>query len=397
MASAGYDLYCSDPDHLTAQMSPLHSPTLRGSDDGPPLDLSSGAVLTRTRSNTDESLHGRAAMLMSLPPPALPEEPGTTPPRPTAVRTKSLSPSSSDVQLLPTDLTCVGLADDAADVWALKIVKLVAYPELIVPKTVDAESIPVLKPVQSEVPYSDAPEDAPSRTPSPSTSLSSEGEDGYFSASPPNQSSTSLVSSAASRSAESLPTTGTQLETRKVADRPSHLHRINPSTPQPLTPVHVRDIPSHYAISPLSPTPSSRHRRRITPDYAVPFFSLTRTQEGSSLTAPTAVLTSLFPPSERHMVICSDELDALDSPAHPVAEAEEMDDEGHEMGDKNGPMRCLQIDLRQFGLGKNPLFAYLWSIWALRLIFCAFLPRRQTRFSQPLFPRPGRERDQSYV
>ena len=110
LAAAGYDLYSSDPDNLTAQTSPLHSPSLHGSDDIP-LDLSSGAVLTRTRSNTGESLNGYAAKLMSLPPPTLSEDPESAPTStvPPTVRAKSLTPSSSDVQLLPTDLTCVGL------------------------------------------------------------------------------------------------------------------------------------------------------------------------------------------------------------------------------------------------------------------------------------------------
>lgn len=381
LAAAGYDLYSSDPNNLTAQMSPFHSPSLRGSDDGTPLDLSSGAILTRTRSNTGDSLNGRAAMLMSLPPPALPEEEpasNSAPPRPNAFRTKSLSPASSDVQLLPTDLTCVGLADDAADVWALKIVKLVAYPELVVPKTANVESTPLSKPMP---PYSGTPQVTPPRTPSPSTSVSSDGEDGYFSASPPNGSSTSLVSSSPSRSAESLPLTSSNPEARKAAARPSHLHRINSSALQPLTAAHVRE-PHSAVASPLSPGPApssrpGRHRsaaasNSATPNYAIPFFSLTRTQEGSSLTAPTTVLTSLFPPSERHMVICSDELDALDSPTRAGAEADandEMDDEGHEMGDKNGPMRCLQIDLRQFGLGTN-LLPLLSSLLSCDVYFC---------------------------
>jgi hypothetical protein len=51
--------------------------------------------------------------------------------RTSLTRTDTLSPSSSDVRVLAPDLTCIGLADDASDVWSLKIIKLVAYPELI--------------------------------------------------------------------------------------------------------------------------------------------------------------------------------------------------------------------------------------------------------------------------
>lgn len=94
------------------------------------------------------------------------------------------------------------------------------------------------------------------------------------------------------------------------------------------------------------------------------------------------------------MVICSDELDALDSPAHAVAEAEDMDDEGHEMGDKNGPMRCLQIDLRQFGLGKILLPLRMYGLYIrITLNYLCFLTHRQARPSEPLFPRAGRKRD----
>ena len=46
-------------------------------------------------------------------------------------RSHSHSPSGCDVQILDPDLTCIGLQDDNADVWGLKIMKLVAFPDLI--------------------------------------------------------------------------------------------------------------------------------------------------------------------------------------------------------------------------------------------------------------------------
>jgi hypothetical protein len=73
---------------------------------------------------------------------------------------------------------------------------------------------------------------------------------------------------------------------------------------------------------------------------AVGFFSFTRTSEGSSLTTDVSLLASLFPPGERHMVICSGELDAVENPTV------EEDDES-----SGGILKCLQIDLRRFGLG----------------------------------------------
>jgi len=81
---------------------------------------------------------------------------------------------------------------------------------------------------------------------------------------------------------------------------------------------------------------------------AVGFFSFTRTSEGSSLTTDVSLLASLFPPDERHMVICSGELDAVAN-ATTDFETEENDD------NSGGILKCLQIDLRRFGLDKHGL------------------------------------------
>ncbi|KAF9813561.1 hypothetical protein IEO21_05493 [Rhodonia placenta] len=217
LARAGFDLYSSDPSNFTAQSSD----EAEEADD----DLRTPAI----------------------------------PPRPAMTRSQSHSPSGCDVSVLAPDLTYVGLRDDSAETWGLKIVKLVAFPELITVDTVlTTDTV---------------------RPP----------------AAGPRERSASVSSSASS------------------------------------------------CASIISPPP-------------VPFFSFTRTAEGSSLTAPVELLAALFPPSERHMVICSDELDVLDSRAvSPTAdpgaeEDEEDDDEGAR--EAQGPMRCLQIDLRKFGLGQ---------------------------------------------
>ncbi|THH19774.1 hypothetical protein EW146_g1449 [Bondarzewia mesenterica] len=382
LGSAGFDLYSSDPDNLTSWVSPLPSPMMMGTDNGSILDIpdfSSGAVLTRTRSCTDASLSTQASSLMSsLSPlentiPAISSSTETmSTARPFFGRTKSVSPSSSEVNILEPDLTCVGLADDAADIWALKVIKLVAYPELVVPKTdatllasqqagkfstsligkdirgyhTSAEDIRMgsddARRSQIHSPASPGfftPHPTPPRSPSSGAVSSSEGEDGYFSASPHNLSTTSLVSSA-SRSLEDLWLTASKSSGRKKHDKKGRkifAYASNRVWPAPLT-----------------PGPSSRPHQNVSPGYDVPFFSLTRTTEGSSLTAPSSVLAHLFPQSERHMVICSDELDALDA-----GEREEVDkgEDGEEddMDRKNGLMKCLQIDLRQFGLDKHGL------------------------------------------
>jgi len=82
----------------------------------------------------------------------------------------------------------------------------------------------------------------------------------------------------------------------------------------------------------------------------VPFFSFTRTSEGSSLTTDVSLLAALFPPSERHMLICAGELDALD--AHESNSNQDQDDDTLSEG---GTLKCLQIDLRNFGLDKHGL------------------------------------------
>jgi hypothetical protein len=87
----------------------------------------------------------------------------------------------------------------------------------------------------------------------------------------------------------------------------------------------------------------------------VPFFSFTRTQEGTSLTTDVSLLAALFPPNERHMMICAGELDALDAQSSSTDSDSEDDEDTLSSG---GALKCLQIDLRRFGLGM-PFFRYL--------------------------------------
>ena len=96
----------------------------------------------------------------------------------------------------------------------------------------------------------------------------------------------------------------------------------------------------------------------------MPFFSFTRTPEGSSLAAPVALLAALFPASERHMVMCSQELDVVDSRAASPERWARVDGDGEEDEDEDGEgalpepegtLKCLQIDLRKFGLGECSL------------------------------------------
>ena len=86
----------------------------------------------------------------------------------------------------------------------------------------------------------------------------------------------------------------------------------------------------------------------------MPFFSFTRTAEGSSLTTDVSLLSALFPPHERYMISCSGELDAADDRDASAVQLTSDDDGGDD--DDYGPgstLRCLQIDLRRFGLGES--------------------------------------------
>ena len=158
LGSAGFDLYSSDPEHLTSQLSTLTSPILsplsKGLDDDSSihlLDLSStpstaistesGAVLTRSRSSTDASSASRLRKTTSSIVSSSSESEETETELATAkaspevrdgqpasvgskhhhlYRSQSHSPSGCDVQILDPDLTCIGLQDDNADVWGLK-------------------------------------------------------------------------------------------------------------------------------------------------------------------------------------------------------------------------------------------------------------------------------------
>ncbi|KAI0960460.1 hypothetical protein AcW1_004966 [Taiwanofungus camphoratus] len=445
LASAGFDLYSSDPRNLTAQLSTFTSPLLSPAADdstsihlldlaamstmslqqGNSIDPDGGAVFTRSRSSTNSSSASSQSRGQPVPPHlqmsnpldfsiGLPTandrteaedmDPNTPapPPRPSVSRAQSHSPSGCDVRVLPPDLTYIGLADDSADMWGLKIVKLVAFPELIAGlsgQTVDGAShssspVPVsmhdsiilpsgqmhiAAAIEGETESGsdtttrvglDSPKQDPELRASSESPLfdltrsrasdddpdddldnNSSDEDGYFSASP-------------RRSTEEHPSLEEYSDTSCVSESPA-----KSNTGRPLLPHHdtfntvntihpFNDDHDHIATRSrsrsVSVSSNLSNSRTLSP--LVPFFSFTRTSEGSSLTAPVPLLAKLFPSSERHMVICSDELDIMDSRnASPTVDnVEDLDSEQDEM-EAQGPLRCLQIDLRKFGLDKHGL------------------------------------------
>ncbi|KAI0353018.1 hypothetical protein OH77DRAFT_1497522 [Trametes cingulata] len=414
LGSAGFDLYLSDPTNLTAQIStfasPMVSPT--GEDDGGgsmslidlnalagagrnSFDTDTGIVFTRSRSNTNgttssSSSRSRDLLLQqaSSPPQddlsgsGTPEQASgaepksaSSPPgaRPALSRALSHSPSACDVRVLSPDITCVGLPDDSADTWGLKIIKLVAFPELIVgssgmpgraaerrtrsdraqsPTVLPAlpeEHIHVLSLSEGEVGSGSdtttrvAPEspkkDLPDRegSESPVFSLDHAGND---------------TDSAGDDSSDD-----DGAEARSRRPRLTHLDTLQT----------VKAASKTSPLSARSRSTSTSSSSSSAPPPLVPFFSFTRTPEGSSLAAPVSLLATLFPASERHMVMCSQELDVLDSrnasPERWAAEQDESaldddDDDGDVDGalpEPEGMLKCLQIDLRKFGLEKHGL------------------------------------------
>lgn len=347
-AGAGFDIYTADSTIPT--VSSLTPPA------SPYRDMGSNMVLTRARSSTD---------------------PEAFKPKP-----KSHSPTAGEVNVLDPDLTCVGLSDENVDHWSLKIIKLVAFPDLI--PSSSPESSP-----DSSVPL-DAPRSGPdSRSPSPmegseGSACSSSDEDGYFSHSPSqNLSSSSLVTSAASKSFSDIQKAFPRSHRHSVSEGSSHSHSsktsqsryrpfskhvispLSPIVPTPSTksvndpqalaavfslPSVGRWLPfrSRTHSLPLTHAESSQTQQRVK--HAVPFFSFTRTPEGSSLTASVEILASLFPPNERYMVLCGSELDACDERKHALNDDDVPESLGSMDGEEN-LLKCLQIDLRRFGLG----------------------------------------------
>lgn len=310
-AAAGFDMYSADPDSLSPE---LISSMSRSSIadfrfvEGTPTQ---GATMTRSRSVTDPNppKEGRLKEVKLPLPQTCPD----------------------DVQLLPSELTCVGLSDElGVDNWGLKIVKLVAFPDLISaakPLPLSPSSVTTPSIYSSESTSSSIFDFSPTVVSSASScsgSSSSDDEDDY----------SSHLSSL--KSSSSLTEVDFKLKSEKITslfELPSNdLH----------SPVHQKIPLSSTTVAPS------------TSGSQVPFFSYTKTPEGCSLTADVYILATLFPPHERHMVICSGELDAADeriangTVSSDDDNEEDDDDSSYSLG---SALRCLQIDLQRFGLG----------------------------------------------
>ncbi|KAK2466048.1 hypothetical protein APHAL10511_001690 [Amanita phalloides] len=306
-ANAGFDLYPNTAD-FTGQRKPQGMCDITGS-----LDIASGAILTRYSHKFDANALG-----ITLTPDDEHATSESTSSGRASPHSSPSSPISSDVVMLSPDLACVGLSDEfGVDHWGLKIVKLVAFPDLIFPtksKSVDPSVYstphsPILE--KQDVCH---PPDVMTPAMSPASPLYEEEDDGYFSHSP-----------------KILP----MYHLPKMTSRShSDLAKISLDTPSKHKKLSLAPSPFAYTSGTNSPTSESH----------VPFFSFTRTAEGSSLTTDVRLLATLFPRHERHMVICGAELDMADD----VGNDEFFDEHG-------STLKCLQVDLRQFGLDKYGL------------------------------------------
>lgn len=349
---AGFHLYSSNPNppvssHLSSTIGGDYHSTERT----PKAPHGAGAVLTRSITSIDNPPLPPSECIKPIPVPDDASSTGRQSPR-----NNSHSPTSGEVRILLPDLACVGLSDElGVDHWGLKIVKLVAFPDLI-PSFHMSTPHPITNySFDADLTTPDLIQ--PSRPDFTSASIyltSSDGEsdsdsslgedDGYFSHSPETTSIASL-SSNTSRSYSDLPSLS---HSPKLTKSPSKHFVANIA---PLSPIVPKSQPPLPYSDPLFTRVHTLSRSAAPKtDSRVPFFSFTRTPEGSSLTADVHLLATLFPPHERHMVICSGELDAADF----RLEGGEFSDECDEVDDfssRSNSLKCLQIDLRLFGLG----------------------------------------------
>lgn len=435
LGSAGFDIYLSDPTHLTAQVSAFTSPLLSpAGEDDPQLnyfelhsgrnsfDTDGGIVFTRSRSNTSGTAsssgsHSRSGLSPSkrTDRPEEAEKNRVASPIPEAqvpsTRSTSHSPSACDVRVLTPDITCVGLSTENAETWGLKIVKLLAFPELIVGPSGAPVSERRARPRTPESVLSALPEDQ-FRVSSFGVGISSEG--GGEAESVGSDTTTRVAPESPKKDpAERSGSESPAFDDPKDQDDPVlDADQDEESERAPRPHLHYVDTLRHQQNAPLSsPRSRSRSRSQSTASSAssdaapplVPFFSFTRTSEGSSLAAPVSLLAALFPASERHMVMCSEELDVVDSRnASPERWAEvdegassEDDDDDGALPEPEGMLKCLQIDLRKFGLGESATVLLLFGCGGTLIV--TWGTGRETWVGESLLADARGERDQPYV
>ncbi|KZO93276.1 hypothetical protein CALVIDRAFT_265484 [Calocera viscosa TUFC12733] len=252
-------------------------------------------------------------------------------------------------------IACVGMAEEHASQWLLKIFRLVASPHQIL---LDSgrrtrsrrrrSAMSARQEAEGERPLSDIlAEDARSDGSSSSSGGGSGPEAEWSDSYDVEYDSDESSSSRSSRdSSLSMPSRSPSSSTSSIQHPPLSL---------PVTPPRTSPEPSRV------PGPTARLRSVSAPQavhpaiLALPFFSFIRTRGATSLTASTRVLAKLFSKNERYMVMSAGELDVYEDDSDEDEEDEEYEDAGAPRDGSdalNGPLRCLQIDFSAFGLDK---------------------------------------------
>jgi hypothetical protein len=310
------------------------------------VDAGAGAVLTRshsasvsptsrTRSNTGTTLDGLAGALVEVcVGGSSPEHAMGSLPSPLDLELDPSSLAPDEACVLAPDLACVGLPNESAEVWTLKLVKLLAFADLITPARIGG----VAGAPHQHSRYTDLT--SPTRKTHEDNGGGGGGGDSPIGECNGSDSDASSFSSSSESSVSDFD------DSRSASELSTAATPSSPSSELPCT---------EAAAAPLDASRQQRQRRPKRsgrpgppPPPLAPFFSFTRAAEGASLTAPLSLLAALFPPHERHGLTSLGELDAFDDAA------EDEDEDGS--GDAGANLtRCLQLDLRRFPLDEHGL------------------------------------------
>ncbi|KAG8748502.1 hypothetical protein FRC10_003635 [Ceratobasidium sp. 414] len=184
------------------------------------------------------------------------------------------------VETVAADLAVIGLSEDASDSWLSRMILLMLYPNMI--------------PTPWASPATREPQDEELWEPETPAELNN---------------------------------------TCSPCDEGSDVAGLrSPSPTSPISPaLHASSHPEGATSTARTPNTALRPRRSSPPPQ--PFFSFTRAKgECASVVADVRLLASLFPPSDRHMVLSAHELEGVDEIAVSS-------------GEVKAAMRCLTIDL----------------------------------------------------
>ncbi|KAG8986821.1 hypothetical protein FRB95_003249 [Tulasnella sp. JGI-2019a] len=290
-------------------------------------DTTTTTMTDTTSSRTADSIHSEMSKLQLMGVEATPASsivsPSTSEPilRP-AERPYSFSPGQGPkVNVLPADLVVVGLSSDESDVWAAKLIRLLLFSE-------DVQA------AMASYPYARME------------------NKGAFE----------------KTHAENPRPRGRKTKHRQLDDCDDDAAADDDSDVESFYSLDANDddvftsSSSSYDSSQSSSTSASLNRHSSTS--LQPFFSLTRTSlnpistqaTSSSLTTDIHLLAFLFPPNERHWIFCGDEFERLErldddwEELEPVTDRRDDENEG-------GFLRCLHVDLQDFGLDRHGLIS----------------------------------------